>query len=162
MTRQYIEDFLESLPVEKRQTALSTMSKYGNNRWWMSDDAVYAARYQLFEDILLLPPDFYLQGVVKLLGRQVFDFEVRWNLESIRHEAKEAIELREKGLWDNLIKTQEWQERAKRRANEKALDYSKHLEEEGIPIIFISESGKVKVSQDEINKKVKNIEKKDS
>lgn len=66
----------ESKDYERRQNnCLTAMSKYGENHWWLSQDTLEIAKYQLSEDILLVPFDKFHKGLEKLLGRPVFTSE---------------------------------------------------------------------------------------
>ena len=48
---------------ETKQKCLAVMEKYGDNKWWLSEDARIVGYYQLLEDFLLV-------GVVSV---RVFD-----------------------------------------------------------------------------------------
>jgi len=69
----------------------TAIAKYGENHWWESDDLIIVARHQIFEKILLVDFDLFLQGIGKLLGRPVWTHEFGLNIEGLRKEAKEAI-----------------------------------------------------------------------
>lgn len=87
----------ESLPDKNKRLIREVAHKYGENKWWLSDDPAVGARYQLFEDVLMLSFDWFKVGVEKLLGRSVrpFEFAVK---EHLQREAKEPIERLEKAL----------------------------------------------------------------
>jgi hypothetical protein len=85
-----------ALPQANKEAALAAMEKYGDNRWWLSKDPVEIAKYQLFEDTLLVDFTVLHRGVNGLLGRLVLTPEFgSLNMEGLRKEAKEAIRRRE-------------------------------------------------------------------
>lgn len=97
MKWQYIDQILDTLPPENKRNVLQTMTKYGDNKWWNSNDPLYVARYQVFEDILMVPFDRYHEGIEKLLGRPVYTHEFGLNVEGLKQEAREAIRKLEEG-----------------------------------------------------------------
>ncbi|MCM3699177.1 hypothetical protein [Paenibacillus macerans] len=66
---------------------LSVMAKYGDNRWWLSDDIKRMSYYQLQEDSLLIEFEAFHKGVELLLGRKVQTHEFR-DLRTLFEEAK--------------------------------------------------------------------------
>lgn len=66
---------------------LSTMDKYGENRWWLSDDVKRMCYFQLQEDNLLIEFEVLQKGTELLLGRGVQTIEFR-NLRKLFEEAK--------------------------------------------------------------------------
>ncbi|AZS17377.1 hypothetical protein [Paenibacillus lutimineralis] len=50
---------------------LMVMDKYGENRWWLSDDTKRMCYFQLQEDSLLIEWEAFHRGVELLLGRRV-------------------------------------------------------------------------------------------
>ena len=109
MEWKYIDDIIGTLPDENRRNILKTMQKYGENKWWNSNDPLYVARYQIFEDILMVPFDRYHEGIEKLLGRPVYTHEFGLNPEELRQEARQAIQKLEKG--ESLEQSPDYQAR---------------------------------------------------
>ncbi|KAE8557916.1 hypothetical protein [Paenibacillus polymyxa] len=66
---------------------LSTMEKYGENRWWLSDDVKRMCFFQLQEDTLLIEFEVLHTGTQLLLGREVYVIEFR-DLGKLFEEAK--------------------------------------------------------------------------
>lgn len=76
----YVDTMLGPLPQENRQTCLEAMDKYGDNRWWLSNDPKERAYHQIKEPVLLYKSfeDFHADLSV-LLNRSVFTHEVTSN-----------------------------------------------------------------------------------
>jgi hypothetical protein len=136
--KQYIEGVLETLPDENRERALKAMKKYGNNRWWRSDDPLEVAKYQVFEDTLLVPFDLYHEGIEKLVGRPVYTHEFESRLvDGLREEAKKAIELREKGLWNQYKNSAEGKKDATKREMQAVTRLEEVLGKKGKSLICV-------------------------
>lgn len=56
---------------------LKVMSKYGDNKWWLSNDIKLMCYYQLHEDILLIEFEIFHKGVEALLERAIHTSEFR-------------------------------------------------------------------------------------
>lgn len=97
MEWKYIDDVIDSLPEENKRAVLDTMRKYGDNKWWMSNDLLEVARYQIFEPILMVPFSRFHEGIEKLLGRPIYTHEFGVNYEGLKAEANEAIQRLERG-----------------------------------------------------------------
>jgi len=82
-----------TLDPEKKEKMIKAMEKYGDNHWWEFDvpDEV-AAYYQLREDIILINPKRFMEGLSLLLGRGVWDFEIYLRKEELLKETEEAME----------------------------------------------------------------------
>lgn len=99
----YVRNFHKSLFPNKElnprniEPVIATMKKYGENRWWESKDPVTVARYQIFEDRLLVYFDLYHDGLTKLLGRAIMSHEFGLNADRLREEALEAIAILDAG-----------------------------------------------------------------
>ncbi|MBS3102361.1 hypothetical protein J4458_02855 [Candidatus Woesearchaeota archaeon] len=124
-----IDEIFDDLPEENKKRVLETMAKYGDNKWWAYEDSVEVAKYQIFEDILMVPFGKYHEGVEKLLGRPVWTHEFGINAEGLRQEAKEAIKRLEKG--ESLERGPEYQTgkiaESFRRLNDFAKDNNKKV-----------------------------------
>ena len=71
--------------------------KYGDNKWWESDDPVHLATWQLFEPILMCDFPKFHDGVEKLLDRPVHTHEFGANHAELLHQATIAIHRRDVG-----------------------------------------------------------------
>ena len=95
---KWTEDILNEITSdESRANIICVMEKYGDNKWWESDDPEYVARYQLFEDILMVDFSVFHEGVEKLLDRPVWTHEFGINVDGLREEARIAIHRRDVG-----------------------------------------------------------------
>lgn len=120
-----ITEILDTLPEENRSRVLNTMKRYGKNHWWMSDDTIEIATYQLFEPILLVDFGAFHSGLEKLLGRPVFTHELGLNYGGLKQEASQAIARREMGF--NLEQTNEYQSRKVKESFKLLEDYGKKV-----------------------------------
>lgn len=67
------------------KTMLSSMERYGDNRWWLSDDETKVFYYQMKEKTLLLPVERFISLINSQLGESIEsldDLSKRW--ESIK------------------------------------------------------------------------------
>jgi hypothetical protein len=64
------------------------MRKYGDNRWWISEDPRERAYYQINEDILLMSFNKLHKDIEILLNRPVYTHEFAFP--KIKEEAKRA------------------------------------------------------------------------
>lgn len=94
---KYVDDSLDEFEPEARKNVEETIAKYSNNKWWRSDDPVEIAKYQLFEEILMVDFSTFHEGVEKLLGRPVFTHEFGLNYDGLKEEATKAIALLDSG-----------------------------------------------------------------
>jgi hypothetical protein len=85
------EEKLKKLSKEQRANIESVIKKYGDNKWWQSNDLIEIAKYQLFEKVLMVDFSKFHEGVEILLGRPVLTHEFGLNIEGLREEAKIAI-----------------------------------------------------------------------
>jgi hypothetical protein len=81
ITEQYLRGYLlkfgeEDIPVGLFDNLLRTMRKYGDNRWWESNNPVVLAYHQAKERILLISLDQYVEGASKICGRPVFTHDL--------------------------------------------------------------------------------------
>jgi len=64
---------------------ISTMEKYGENKWWNSNNEAYATYMQLNEPVLILNHDRFKKGIVDVVKHPVSDTELsKSNYELIR------------------------------------------------------------------------------
>jgi len=70
------------------------MEKYGDNKWWESENLKEIAYYQFNEDVLLIDFVKYHEAMEKLLGRSVFTHEFGLNIEGLKQEVEKA--------WNNI------------------------------------------------------------
>ena len=96
----------EKIPEETKIIINNALRKYGDNKWWLSEDPKVIGYYQLFEEILIVNFSKFHEGVEKLLGRPVWTHEFGLNIGKLREdaqlawdgydEAKEVLKLTEK------------------------------------------------------------------
>ena len=67
------------------------MEKFGDNRWWTSEDKKVLGYYQLMNPILLVPFDKFHEALEFLLGRPVWTHEMGLNYEGLKAEAERAF-----------------------------------------------------------------------
>jgi hypothetical protein len=84
--KQYVESFSSSKKI--RSKMLKTMFKYGNNRWWLSEDVKTIAYYQLKENTLLVEYEIFHKGVEILFQRTMNRYELLSNLEELKQESE--------------------------------------------------------------------------
>lgn len=93
-----VSEVLDTLPEEKKEVVLKTMAKYGDNHWWDSDDPIEVAVHQVFEDMFLVDDSLFMEGLAKLLGREVFRHEILFSMDALRKEVIDAIVKKEAGF----------------------------------------------------------------
>ena len=76
---------------ETVKNCLEQMEKFGDNRWWTSEDKKVLGYYQLMNPILLVSSDKFHDALVFLLGRPVFTHEMGLNYEGLKAEAERAF-----------------------------------------------------------------------
>jgi hypothetical protein len=84
--KQYVESFSASKKIRSRMK--KTMLKYGENRWWLSEDMKTIAYYQLKEDTLLVEYEVFHKGVELLFERTMSRYEILSNLEDLKQESE--------------------------------------------------------------------------
>jgi hypothetical protein len=88
----------EKIPEETKIIINNTLRKYGDNKWWLSEDPKVIGYYQLFEEILVVNFSKLHEGVEKLLDRPVWSHEFGLNIYKLREDAQLA--------WEGYIKSQ--------------------------------------------------------
>lgn len=83
------EDDQESFDTVRKM--LEQMEKFGDNRWWLSEDKRVLGYYQLMYPILLVPFDKFHEALEFLLGRPVWTHEMGLNYEELKAEAERAF-----------------------------------------------------------------------
>lgn len=83
------EDDQKSFDTVKR--CLEQMEKFGDNRWWTSEDKRVLGYYQLMNPILLVSFDKFHEALESLLGRPVWTHEMGLNYEGLKAEAIRAF-----------------------------------------------------------------------
>jgi len=84
-------DRMGKLPEENREAMRKTQARYGDNKWWLSDNWAEMAYYQLSENMLLVDFGDFHKGVEELLGRPVWTHEFGLNIDVLRAEAEMAL-----------------------------------------------------------------------
>lgn len=70
---------------------LEQMEKFGDNRWWISEDKKVLGYYQLMNPVLLVSFDKFHEALEFLLGRPVWTHEMGLNYEGLKKEAERAF-----------------------------------------------------------------------
>ena len=83
------EDDQKSFDAVKK--CLEQMEKFGDNRWWLSEDKRVLGYYQLMNPILLVSFDKFHEALEFLLGRPVWTHEMGLNYEGLKAEAERAF-----------------------------------------------------------------------
>ncbi|QVQ56265.1 hypothetical protein [Paenibacillus phage Pd_22F] len=65
---------------ETQERMLNVMIKYGEDRWWVSENPDYMARKQVDEDVLLVESEALQKAIESLLGRSVPFIEFKLNV----------------------------------------------------------------------------------
>ena len=76
--------------------------KYGDNRWWESDDARTRAYYQLFEPLWIFHRTDIVNDLQELLGRMVWYYELSDALPELRIEAQRAWGGNPYSYWERI------------------------------------------------------------
>ena len=69
---------------------LVAMQKYGDNRWWCSEDSNAIGYYQLREPVSLVPYSVFIASLEKMVGHEVDPFELVVNEEYLIEETEKA------------------------------------------------------------------------
>ncbi len=83
------EDDQKSFETVKKY--LEQMEKFGDNRWWNSEDKRVLGYYQLMNPILLVSFDKFHEALEFLLGRPVWTHEMGLNYDGLKAEAERAF-----------------------------------------------------------------------
>lgn len=83
------EDDQKSFETVKK--CLEQMEKFGDNRWWNSEDKRVLGYYQLMNPILLVSFDKFHEALEFLLGRPVWTHEMGLNYDGLKAEAERAF-----------------------------------------------------------------------
>ena len=91
-----MERFLKTDPEEYEthdtvEKCLEQMEKFGDNRWWLSEDKRVLGYYQLMNPRLLVSFDKFHEALEFLLGRPVWTHEMGLNYEVLKAEAERAF-----------------------------------------------------------------------
>ncbi|MDR0930485.1 MAG: hypothetical protein LBM38_01900 [Clostridiales bacterium] len=74
-----------------------TMYKYGNDQWWLSNDVQYKAYRQANENMMLITPREFADGVNLILDKDFTMDEIAWLASDIREAVNKA--------WDKRLKS---------------------------------------------------------
>ena len=83
------EDDQKSFETVKK--CLEQMEKFGDNRWWNSEDKRVLGYYQLMNPILLVSFDKFHEALEFLLGCPVWTHEMGLNYDGLKAEAERAF-----------------------------------------------------------------------
>lgn len=81
------EDVLETYHEVKK--AYEEMERFGENRWWLSEDKRVRSYYQISCSVLLVPIDLLFKGFELVLERKVYSHEFYLNPEGLKREIEE-------------------------------------------------------------------------
>lgn len=137
------------MPKKDRQTVMRTMEKYGNNRWWRSDDPIEVAYHQLKEPILIVSMGYFRDSLDKLFGRPVRETELVLN-PTLLEEAEEAYKLHKKGLMKFIARSKVGKQIADKKALEAINQLEEYAQKNGKRIFYIDENGEVTDSEPKI------------
>lgn len=84
--------------IETTQRVIEVLNKYGDNKWWFSEDPKVIGYYQLNEPLLVIDFSKFHEGVEKLLNRPVFTLEFGVNYDGLKREAEDA--------WNGIQRTE--------------------------------------------------------
>lgn len=76
--------------------------KYGDNRWWESDNPRVRAYYQLFEPLWVFARSDIVHDLGELLGRMVWYYELSDALPELRIEAQRAWDGNPYSYWERV------------------------------------------------------------
>lgn len=91
-------DFWDKLNEELRTGLREVARKYGNNRWWESDDPVTILRHQVEEPFQVVSFPVYLDMLGVFLERPVCHLDFAFNYSQIKEEVRMAVKRRERGI----------------------------------------------------------------
>ena len=81
---------------DKKMT-FEAIAKYGDNKWWLSEDPKTVARYQMFEPVLLVDFQLFKEGVGQFLGREIYTHDLIGK--KIKEELRQAIKAHDEGTF---------------------------------------------------------------
>jgi len=81
------DESLSELPEKNRTELTNTIKKYGENKWWESEDKAYVAMFQIFETVVMVNITDFRIGLGELLGRPVSTYELGLNIKGLEQEA---------------------------------------------------------------------------
>ena len=117
INEQYVRGYalklgVKDLPQESVVTIMDTMKKYGDNRWWESNDPVVLAYHQLHEEIMMIELDKLYEGATKICGRDVYSHDLWMDRKNLMKE----VEVGMKRLQNGTCLSEEVQEAAVERS----------------------------------------------
>ncbi|EPD81302.1 MULTISPECIES: hypothetical protein [unclassified Paenibacillus] len=71
---------------------LEVMESYGEDKWWISDNADYLAYKQFQEDTMLVESHAWQKATEKLIGREISFLELKLNYREIKSEVLTAYD----------------------------------------------------------------------
>lgn len=87
--RNYLQCVL-NVCDKKEESYLTAMDKYGSEHWWSSGDPVKIAKYQMNEEILLVPFIKLQNSLEFVLKRTVSPDEIHYDNDALRAEVEAA------------------------------------------------------------------------
>ena len=102
---------MKQMPRERRERVEQTMAKYGDNKWWESNDPIEIATYQLFEDVLLVDFSEFYKSVGTFLGRRIRYQDVAYNTEGLQKEVRDVLNAKKNEKKLLFVKNEDQSER---------------------------------------------------
>lgn len=84
LNHDYIGVFTNDMQTANKM--LNAMKKYGDNKWWLSENGDYMAYMQVNEEVLLIEAEALQKNIESLLGREVPFSEFKMSPSRIREE----------------------------------------------------------------------------
>lgn len=81
---EYVSVFTSDKKVADK--LLQTMNKYGEDRWWISDNPDYMTYKQFQEDIMLIESEAWQKATEQLLGRKISFLELKFSFDDLKNE----------------------------------------------------------------------------
>jgi hypothetical protein len=85
---EWTKEMLNKLTPNAIENVKNTIAKYGNNRWWEFEDKSEMAKWQIFENILMVEWSSFHEGIESLLGHAVFTHEFATMKSQLQNEVK--------------------------------------------------------------------------
>ncbi len=91
-------DFWDKLDDDQRRNLDEVSEKYGDNRWWESDDPMTVLRHQIEEPMQVVSVPDYVDMLGQFLERPVCHMEIAFDYDRIKSDVRMAIKRREMGI----------------------------------------------------------------
>jgi len=98
MVRNAIDDFWNELDDEQKQGFIDVQKKYGDNRWWESNDPLYVIKHQIEEPWQVISFPAYMDMLSEFIDRPLSHLEFAFNYDQVMDEVRLAIKRKEVGI----------------------------------------------------------------